>query len=68
LILGWPQGKNEILFTAFQNQELSINEIHLLGSNQKIHWNFDEAGLKVSLPEEKVDDIAIVYKIEVSEQ
>ena len=40
LILGWPEGKNEILFTAFQNQELSVNDIHLLGSGQKIHWNF----------------------------
>jgi len=66
IILGWPDAKNEILFTAFKNQNLEINEITLLGSDGKINWNLNEAGLSVSLPYDKTNDMAIVYKIEVS--
>ena len=68
IILGWPDGKDEVSFTAFKGQDLSINNISLLGSDQKINWIINETGLQVSLVEEKVDDMAIVYKIEVSEK
>jgi len=68
IILGWPDGKDEILFTAFSGQDLSIKDISLLGSDQKINWIRDETGLQASLTDEKVNDMAIVYKIEVSEK
>jgi alpha-L-fucosidase len=67
-ILGWPEEKNEILLTAFKDQDLTISGIALLGSDSEINWSFNDNGLKVSLPHEKVNEMAIVYKIEVSDE
>jgi alpha-L-fucosidase len=66
LILGWPEGKDEVVFNAFKDQELSINAVSLLGSGHRISWTIDNGSLQVSLPAEKVNDMAIVYKIEIS--
>jgi alpha-L-fucosidase len=67
-ILGWPEGKDEILFTAFKDQNLSVEDITLMGSVDKINWALETSGLRVDLPEKIVDKMAIVYKIEVSDK
>ena len=65
-ILGWPENKKEIFFTAFKNQNHNIKDVILMGCEEKITWNLDANYLQVSLPAKKVDDIAIVYKIQVT--
>ena len=67
LILGWPEDKKEILLTAFKNQNLNIRDVTMMGCKEKIIWSLDDNYLQVSLPAEKVNDIAIVYEIKLKD-
>jgi alpha-L-fucosidase len=66
-VLGWPEEKDEILLTSFRDQDLNIDNVSLLGADDHIHWTIDDTGLQVSMPAEKTNEMAIVYKIETSD-
>ena len=64
---GWPDGKSVLLETfakgAFTG-DLNINDISLLGYDGKIDWEITDAGLAIALPNEKINDMAIVFKLD----
>jgi alpha-L-fucosidase len=66
-LLGWPEGK-EVLLTAFAAEALpaavSIANVSMLGSADKIDWERTAEGLKISVPVSSPDEMAVVYKIE----
>lgn len=68
IILGWPEDKNDILFTAFKDQKNQVEDVSLLGYDQNISWSREENGLRIRLPGIAVDDMAIVFKIKTSKK
>ena len=64
-ILGWPVDKKEVLFSAFENQDLAIDNVSMLGYDGQIVWSMEENGLLVNLPDEKVNEMANVFKIKI---
>ncbi|MCK5206519.1 MAG: alpha-L-fucosidase, partial [Cyclobacteriaceae bacterium] len=64
---GWPDGKSVLLESfakgAFTG-DLKINDISLLGYDGKIDWEIRDAGLAIALPNEKINDMAIVFKLD----
>ncbi len=68
ILLGWPE-QTTILLESFAKEALpepiSIQSIALLGSSESIDWNHDDSGLQLSVPPEKSEESAMVYKIEL---
>lgn len=67
IALDWPSG-GELQIGKLANgprgYDGELSKVTLLGSNARIPWTRDDAGLKVSLPDEKPCDHAFVLKIE----
>ena len=67
IFLGNPALEKEILLTSFSKEklrdEVNITGIELLGSNEKVLWDYDQNGLKVILPQTKQRHLATVLKI-----
>jgi hypothetical protein len=40
-----------------------MKDIELLGSNEKIQWNYDPAYLKIEIPDMIPNKIAIIFKV-----
>ncbi len=70
-ILGWPGNNKEVIFESFSpdnwNDAKSIKKVSLLGSNENINFNIDESGLKITTPDQTVDDMACVFKVELED-
>jgi alpha-L-fucosidase len=68
IILGWPGNNESILLESFAADEWKspekIREVTLLGYKGKIDYELAEEGLKVTTPDEVVNDMAVVFKIE----
>ena len=68
-VLGWPGSDKEMLFTAFSQKEWinaqNIKKVSLLGYDGKIEYKLEDKGLKITMPSDVVDPMAIVFKIEV---
>ena len=68
-ILGWPGDSSEFLFESFSKESWRdakpIKSVSLLGSEKDIQYNLTEKGLKVTMPEKAVDEMAVVFKIEM---
>ena len=69
ILLGWPGSGEEVLLEAFSAEavpgSLDIKSVDLLGSGEKLNWEAGDSGLKVSLPENAPDEMAVVLKIKV---
>ncbi len=67
-VLGSPTPNKEVLFKAFAENSLpnpiTINDVSVLGCSEKIKWDLCPGGLKVKVPSEEVDQMAVVFKIE----
>jgi alpha-L-fucosidase len=64
-IRGWPDEKREILLTAFRDQDLAIESVSLIGCQERIEWSLDENGLHINFPDERVNEMANVFKIKI---
>jgi len=68
-VLGSPDKNKTITLTAFankqMNQAINIENISVLGSNEKLDWTRDVHGLNITAPMEKTDNMATVFKIEL---
>jgi len=68
IILGWPGNNESIILKSFAADEWKnpeeIREVTLLGYKGKIDYELAEEGLKVTTPDEVVDNMAVVFKIE----
>jgi len=68
-ILGWPGNNTDLVFKSFSKAEWTdakeIRKVSLLGSSDKINYTLSDNGLTVTTPEKAVDEIAVVFKIEL---
>lgn len=66
-IMGWPGAGNEVLLSAFAESQWpdpeKIKGVSMLGSKSKVKWSLEKDGLKVIMPEEAPDQMAIVFRI-----
>jgi len=66
---GWPDGESAVLESFARDNlvgDLEINEISLLGYDGEINWEMNDAGLKIILPNQVVDERAVVFKLETT--
>jgi alpha-L-fucosidase len=72
IILGWPGENKEVVMTIFgkgnKAEAVTVTDVSMLGTEEKIKWKRQDAGLVVTTPPSKIDDTAIVFKICTSEQ
>ncbi len=70
-IMGATSPNQDILLKSFAKAQIKdkvkIENISILGSDEKIEWSYNlEAGLKIKLPSKVVDEMVTVIKIETS--
>jgi alpha-L-fucosidase len=70
IILGWPGENKTITMTMFgrdgQARNIEVTKVSMLGTDEKIKWQRNGSGLIVTTPGKKVDDLAIVFKLDTS--
>lgn len=70
IVLGWPGNQTELLFKSFSKEEWKdireIKKVTLLGSEKNMDYRLTGAGLKVTTPPKPVDEMAIVFKVELN--
>ena len=67
-VMGWPEKAaviNALGFASPQNPG-KIQRVELLGGKGDLKWKQDEAGLRVEMPAEKISDVAITLKVELT--
>ncbi len=68
-LLGRPDSEEEVFLKSFAQNDWAnargIKNVSLLGSVQKVEYDFNAEGLKVKLQDGSVDDMAVVFKIEL---
>ncbi len=68
-ILGWPGDNTEFLFESFSKENWTeskeIKNVSLLGCEKEIQYEVTDKGLKVTMPEKIVDEMAVVFKVEM---
>ena len=70
-VLGWPGEKKAITMKMFaqggEAEGIKVKGVSMLGTKEKIKWERRDVGLIVTTPGEKVDDMAVVFKISTSD-
>ncbi|MBN1347730.1 MAG: alpha-L-fucosidase [Phycisphaerae bacterium] len=70
IALGWPGEKKQIVIKSFGKAkiqgDLKVTKVSMLGSPEAIPWEHRDEGLIVTTPGTKVDDMAVVFKIETT--
>ena len=64
---GWPDGNSVVLETFVKGVttgDLKVNKVSLLGYDGDIKWEMKDNGLEISMPDEKINEMAIVFKLE----
>lgn len=64
---GWPDGESVLLETFAKGSisgDLKVNKVSMLGYEGAVNWKMKDEGLEISLPDEKTNDMAIVFKLE----
>lgn len=68
IALGSPEAGAEIAMTSFAATELpeavKVSRVTVVGSNEPLGFEQSEEGLTVSMPSRRIDDLAVVLKIE----
>lgn len=67
-VQGWPEGQATVkaLGLASPQQPGKIQKVELLGHNGNVTWKQEDAALKVQMPAEKLSDIGITLKVQMS--
>ncbi len=67
IVLGWPGENKEVVMTMFGKDDkaeaIMVKNVLMLGTEEKIKWKRQDTGLVVTTPSEKINDIAIVFKL-----
>lgn len=70
IALGWPGENAELVIRSFGKDrmrgDLKVQGVSMLGSEAKIAYELRDDGLAVRTPGKKVDDMAVVFRIETS--
>lgn len=68
-VLGWPGNNTEVLLESFAKDKWTdvkaIKKVSMLGCKEKIDYELSENGLTIITPEKAVDEMAVVFKIEL---
>ena len=68
-ILGWPGNNTAVLFESFSKENWTdsneIKNVSLLGCEKEIQYELSDKGLTVTTPEKAVDEMAVVFKVEL---
>ncbi|MBN2313456.1 MAG: alpha-L-fucosidase, partial [Sedimentisphaerales bacterium] len=71
LILGWPGANTAITMKMFGQgglaQNIKVRKVSMLGTRERIKWERRNDGLVIHTPSQEVDDMAIVFKLKVSD-
>jgi len=67
IVLGWPGENKQVVMTMFSKSNkaeiIKVEDVSMLGTNEKIRWERQDTGLVVTTPTTKTNDMAIVFKI-----
>ncbi|MCJ7777429.1 MAG: hypothetical protein MUP16_03855, partial [Sedimentisphaerales bacterium] len=67
LVLGWPGENTQVTMTMFgkggKAENIKVTDVSMLGTKEKIKWERNDAGLIVTTPATKADNLAIVFKL-----
>jgi len=70
IALGWPGEGKEILLTSFAKSnlkgDLQVKGVSMLGCPEDIAFQMRQDGLALTTPGSKVDDLAVVFRIETT--
>ena len=64
---GWPDGDHVILETFAKGNlegDFVVENVTLMDYDDKVNWELIDDGLKIELPEEMTNDMAMVFKLE----
>ena len=71
IFLGQPETGKDLLLESFSqgnpDQKISISDVSLAGTEEKLTWELTDAGLSVQLPGTELDEMAVVLKIETGQ-
>jgi hypothetical protein len=59
MVLGWPSG-GKLVFRSLASPDV-IDSVRLLGYEGKLVWAQTDAGTEITLPDNKMSGIAIVF-------
>jgi len=62
IALAWPQD-GKLLVTSLANRQSDIQDVALLGHDDKLNWSVTEQGLSVELPKVDANPFAVALKI-----
>ncbi len=69
IVLGWPGDSKEVTMTMFgkggKAENIKVKKVKMLGSKERIKWRRTDDGLIVTTPAERVDSMAIVFKLAI---
>jgi alpha-L-fucosidase len=67
-VMGWPEKEAVVkaLGLASPQNPGKIGKVELLGYKGELKWKQEEGALKVEMPAEKISDVAITLKVELS--
>jgi alpha-L-fucosidase len=70
IVLGWPGENKPITMKMFAQgglaADIKVTNVSMLGTDEPVKWQREPSGLVVNTPGKKVDDLAIVFKLETS--
>ena len=70
IVLGWPGEKKQVTMKVFgkggKAEGVKVEKISMLGTGEKIKWEYNDEGLVVTTPSGKIDDLAVVFKLSTS--
>ncbi|WBL24921.1 alpha-L-fucosidase [Zunongwangia sp. HGR-M22] len=70
IFLGWPGSNKDMLLESFaeltSNNKISIANANFLGSEEKVQFQLQADGLKLSTPSKKLNESAWVLKLETT--
>ena len=65
-LLGWPEDRKALVKTLKTGAYGKVEKVSLLGHGKKLDFSQNTDGLKISLPEQPIGNIAFVLKLEGS--
>lgn len=64
IMLGWPESEKEVTIKSLSTDQAKVSCVNLLGCDASIQWKQTVDGLAITLPETKVSDAAVAFKVE----
>jgi alpha-L-fucosidase len=63
IMLGWPETGDSVNIKSLATDKLKITAVSLLGCDEQIEWTQTTDGLSVTLPNTRISDIAVAFRV-----